>query len=130
MAIHSKILWLDGGVALLAGAFVLLTVDWLIDWYTLPRNLLLFIASANLLYGTYSLTLASYRKRNMYLLLLLVMANSIWSLNCLYLAMMHFHSASFLGLAHLIGESVIVGALAYFEWKWRSHLVTLERKNA
>ena len=130
MNIRSKILWIDGGGAFLAGIFVVLTVDWLKVWYTLPRDLLIFIATVNLCYALFSLSLALIKSPNIVLVILLVVANATWSFNCLRLAINNFTTASFFGIGHLIGEAVIVGTLACCEWRWRKELTKGKRVNA
>ena len=129
MGIRSKILWIDGWAAFLAGIFVFLTVDWLNVWYLLPRDLLIFIATVNLCYASFSLTLALVKRPNIVLVILLVAANSAWSFNCLHLAINHITTASFFGLGYLVGEAVIVGTLACCEWRWRKELTKGESVN-
>lgn len=57
------LLWVDCAAAATAGALVLLLGPWLIEVYRLPRGLLLFIGVTNLLYASYSFTLALRGKR-------------------------------------------------------------------
>ena len=122
MNLRYRILWIDGIAALLAGIFVLLTTDWLTEWYNMPREMLLFIAVVNLTYATYSLSIAMLKKRPLVLIIILVIANLIWATNCLRLAVIFSDNASIFGLTHLVGEAMFVGGLAYLEWRYRKIL--------
>jgi len=124
MNLRKKLLWVDGLGALLAGAAVLLLSGWLHKWYGLPRELLLFIGVVNLMYGTYSTSLAMRSNRPMTLIVLLVIANLIWTMVCLILATRYWETATFFGIAHLVGEGLFVGGLAFFEWRCREFLRT------
>lgn len=102
---------------------MLTLLGWLVRWYQLPRDLLLLIGAANVLYGLYSLSLVVRASRPRSLLMLLVAANSIWAVACVRWATIYAREASVLGLAHLIGEALVVGGLAVLEWRWRDHLL-------
>lgn len=76
-----------------------------------------------LVYGTYSLTLASRRRRPSWSIVLLVVANSAWAFACVWWSMLHWPTASVLGQVQLLGEALFVGALAAIEWRYRRVLV-------
>ena len=116
------LLWIDSGAGLLGGATMLALSAWLTDLYALPRQLLLTMGVANLLYGTYSGLLASRRRRPYGLIVLLVLANATWAIGCLVLTRRFAATASGFGLAHLVGEGLIVGGLAALEWRVRAQL--------
>ena len=119
-----QLLWVDGLGGAVAGVAMLTMGGWLSEWYQLPRELLFLMGWVNLAYGSYSLSLAMRSKRPKPLILLLVVANLVWTVFCLRWAVVFSETASFLGLAHLVGEGLYVGGLACLEWRWRELLRT------
>jgi hypothetical protein len=117
-----RLLWIDCAAGALAGAAVLALGPWLSRLYALPRELLLFVGAANLLYASYSFSLARRAERPMFLVKLLVYANAAWVPVCLGLAASFRGRATVFGLAHLIGEALFVGGLAALEWSQRDQL--------
>ncbi|MBA3890816.1 MAG: hypothetical protein H0X64_09800 [Gemmatimonadaceae bacterium] len=97
---------------------------WLSRLHSLPLELLLFVGVMNLLYASYSFSLAVRAERPLSLITLLVSANAAWVLVCLMLAMTYRQSATVFGIGHLVGEAVFVGALAVAEWTQRGQLAT------
>ncbi|MEM7355330.1 MAG: hypothetical protein AAF657_31250 [Acidobacteriota bacterium] len=124
MQLPRRLLWIDGSGGAIAGILMLLLLGWLTKWYALPRDLVLLIGCTNLAYGTYSLSLARRSQRPKALIHLLIVANLVWGALCLRWAVLHFETASFWGLAHLIGEGLYVGGLGCLEWRWREQLLT------
>ena len=110
------LLWIDCGAALLAGVVVSLLSRWLSDLYAMPRGLIVAMALANLAYGTFSLSLARRASAPRSLIVLLVVANGAWAGGCALAAVLLAGTASAFGLAHLVGESLFVGGLAWLEW--------------
>ncbi len=120
-----NLLRIDSTAALLAGVLTALLAPWLARWYGLPLPVLHGIAAANLLYGLYSGWLASRPPpRPLAGIVLLVGANLAWTFVCFTLAVLFFDALSGLGLLHLIGEGLFVGALALTEWRQRRSLQT------
>ena len=122
MDFRRRLIWTDGSAAALAGVTVLLLSGWLSDLHRLPRALLLLIGVVNLVYASYSLTLARRAQRGPALIVLLVLGSSVWAVLCLRWAFVFSDTASFFGLAHLVVEGLFVGGLAYLEWRWRGLL--------
>lgn len=122
MKLRRRLLWIDGVAALLAGVFVLVALGRLEEWYNISGETLSFIAVVNLTYGTYSLSIAVLKKRPIALIAILVIANLAWAINCLRLAFLFHNTASIFGLTHLVGEAILVGGLAYLEWRYRNLL--------
>jgi hypothetical protein len=118
-----KLLWVDCGAALLAGAAVLSLSGWLSQLYALPQGLLVGMGVANLGYGTFSFSLARRARRPRPLIVLLVVANATWAVLCGLAAVLLAGTASAFGLAHLIGEGLFVGGLAGLEWRRRERLL-------
>ena len=124
MIVRRRLLWIDCTAAAVAGVVVLLIHGWLSGWYGLPQELLIFIGAANVVYASYSGSLAVRARRPKELILLLVAANLLWSMVCIILALTYEDTATLLGLAHLLGEALFVGGLAGLEWRWRELLLT------
>lgn len=121
-ALPQKLLWVDCLAGALVGALLLLLRGWLSELYRLPQELLFFMGMANLTYAAYSLSLAVRRTRPRPLILLLVFANMMWAVACLWWVSVFVGTASFFGLAQLAGEALFVGGLAVLEWRWRDLL--------
>ena len=124
MNLPRKLLWIDCLAGAVVGVLVLSLSGWLSDLYRLPRDFVLFLGVVNLLYASYSLCLARRSQRPMTLIVLLAAANLIWGLACFRWAFVFSETASFFGLAQLVGEGIFVGGLACLEWRWRELLRT------
>jgi hypothetical protein len=123
MYLLRRLLWVDCTAGALAGSAMLLLGAWLSGLYGLPRNLLLFMGAVNLLYASYSFSLAVRARRSRASINLLVCANLAWVPVCLGFAVMFRDSATLFGLGHLIGEAMFVGALGMVEWSQRDQLL-------
>lgn len=117
------LLWIDCIAGALAGVAILVLLNWLAALYGMPINILVFIGVANVLYAGYSLSLAIRRTRTPGVLNALIVANSLWALVCVGLAVQWAGTASLFGMAHLLAEALFVGGLARLEWKWRGRLL-------
>lgn len=124
MKLPRHLLWIDGVAGLTVGAAVLLASGWLSDLYGLPRGVIVFLGAANLAYASYSLPLAMRSERRKRLIEFLAIANVSWAPICWGLAVSYGRSASYLGLAHLVGEGLFVATLGLLEWRWRDQLTT------
>lgn len=122
MRTAKSLLWIDclGGLAV--GILVLAFAEWLSALYALPERLVVTMGVANLVYGTFSLSLARRAVRPRALLLLLVVANISWGVACVITAVVVARQASFFGLAQLLLEGAYVGGLGALEWRYRSDL--------
>ena len=91
----------------------------LTPWYGWSANFTLYIGLVNIGYGCYSgfLTLRLKRKERLTrgTVILLIIANSVWLGQCLTQTWWLYGNVSYLGLAHLMGEGLYVGGLAYLE---------------
>lgn len=97
---------------------------WLGRLYALPVGVIIVMGTANLAFGSFSLSLARRAVRPRQLLLLLVAANITWAVLCATAAVVVAPQASRLGLAHLLLESLYVGGLGALEWRHRTILLT------
>ena len=120
----ARLVWFDGMAGLTAGVVVLMMSSWLAPWYDLPVSLLLFTGGMNLVYGSYSSTLARRSTwRTPRTILALIAANALWSVVCVTLVLVFFEQIHVFGAIHLLGEACFVGGLAVWEWRWREALV-------
>ncbi|MET0552922.1 MAG: hypothetical protein ABW221_07790 [Vicinamibacteria bacterium] len=122
MSWRRNLLWVDCLGGLVAGLIVLSLSSWLVDLYALPRALVVGIGLANVCYGTFSLSLAGRSARPPSLIALLVGANATWAALCAVAAFTLWGTASAFGIAHLVGEGLFVGGLAWLEWSARAEL--------
>lgn len=114
-----NLLWVDCVAGALVGVAMLAFHEPLAKLYALPRGFVLFLGSVNLLYGSYSFSLAIRARRPRALIHLLVFANATWAIVCVVNAILSARSASPFAIAHFAGEAMFVGALAALEWRWR-----------
>ncbi|MCH7314592.1 hypothetical protein [Acinetobacter sp. ANC 3882] len=122
MNIAKNILWVDCCAAGFAGLIVLFASEWFSQLYHLPRYVVIFIGCINLLYACYSFTLANYKKRSLFLINILVIANAIWVMACLIMLGMFWDEMTIFAMIHIGGEAIFVGTLARLEYQWRYQL--------
>lgn len=113
------LLWVDCCAGFIVGAVgLVLTVIWpLSQVLGLPKLLLFAICFANLLYLSYSFSIAIAVLPSVRQVSLLVSVNIVWAVACLFMVASCLGSATMLGLAYLLFEAFFVGCLAYFEWR-------------
>jgi uncharacterized membrane protein YgdD (TMEM256/DUF423 family) len=92
---------------------------WISEHYRLPHNTILFLASANTIYGCYALALALSHKKSLMSIKALAIANSVWVVICAAIVVLYAHTASPIGVFFICGEALFVGMLAFYEWKNR-----------
>jgi hypothetical protein len=112
-----KLLWADGIAGLLAGIILLIFSSRLSAFFNLPESLVKTQGFINLLYCSYSLSLARLRvnsKRSVYILAL---ANAAYALFATGVLMYFFRTASVYGIIYLIAEVIFIGLLAVLEWR-------------
>lgn len=119
MKIANHILWIDCTAAAFAGLIVLLAAQWLSQLYHLPKGVIVSVGCVNLLYASYSFTLANYKKCSLFLIHILVIANSIWVLVCLLMLWIFWQEMTIFAVIHIAGEAIFVGTLARLEYQWR-----------
>lgn len=124
MNLHKYLLWVDCIGAAVVGVTVILLSGWLSELEGLPRNVILFTGLVNLLYGSFSFSLAVRKRRPMRLIKALVWANLAWMPVCVGLVVAFWPSITVFGMAHVLGEGVYVGGLALLEWRHRDLLAT------
>jgi preprotein translocase subunit SecG len=106
--------WIAGAVV---GVLVLSLRGWLAGLYSLPADLLLVMGIVNLAYACVSFTLAMLsRGDSVPLLRMVAVANVIWAVICVVLAVVWFGKGSVFGVASLFGEGLFVGGLGVLEW--------------
>lgn len=110
-----KILWLDtvlGGTTALAG---LLFYDSLTTMLGLTVRFITVVSAVTLLYAVVAVRLATQNPLYVPLLRLLIGANWLWTLVSLVLLLIHYNTATGLGLLFLTLQIAVVGGLAYWE---------------
>ncbi len=130
MRFVQRLLWVDCTAGAFVGVVVLAFASGLSALEGLPRGVLVFTGGCNLLYASYSFSLARRPVRPMSFIMLLVAANLAWVPVCLGLAWYLRDQATALGFMHLVGEAVFVGGLALLEWKNRHLLLTAPPKRS
>lgn len=108
----------------LAGAVMLALSAWLSWLYSLPFWFVIVLAAANLIYGTFSFSIARKSHRTVTLIVALAFANIAWGIFCLLAAFFVSDIASIYGIVHLIGEGLYVAGLGWLEWTERQNLCT------
>lgn len=78
-----RLLWIDCIAGALVGVGVLSASGVLSEWLGLPVELLWITGAANLLYASYSFSLARRTRRSMRSILVLIGANAAWPLLCI-----------------------------------------------
>lgn len=121
---RDRILWIDGAAGTFVGIASLILLSWLVPLYQLPRNIVILITAANLIYGSYALYVASRKKRPIELVIALAAANLTWMFVCVGLLVLYGKQASIFGWLHIAGEGAFVTMLAVLEWRWRFTLQT------
>jgi len=114
-----RLLIFDSVGGLLVGVCVLAFVSPLAAMERQSSTVLMITGIANIVYGMYSGQLAVRASRGARLasaeLRILIYANAAWLPVCFALAAGTASHASWLGIAHLVGEGIYVGVLAWFE---------------
>jgi hypothetical protein len=107
--------WIAGAVV---GTLMLALRGWLAGVYSLPDELLLVMGVANLAYAGFSFTLAMLsRGDRVPFLRVVAVANMLWAVGCVVLAVVWFGKASLFGIGQLVGEAIFVGGLGVLEWR-------------
>ena len=117
-----RILLLDCTGGICVGIAVLGMCQLLSELEGLPLSVVILMGVANLVYGGYSLLVATRQNRTINMIGLLAFANMAWLLVCLAIAAAYRTEITVLGLLHVLGEGVYVAGLGYTEWRMRRTL--------
>lgn len=120
-----NVLHVDGSAGLAVGLVLFALAEWVSELYRLPLNIILFLASANILYGCYALALALSNQRSLMAIKVLSISNSVWLVICVAIVVLYVQTASPVGFLFIGGEALFVGVLAVYEWKNRFVLAEL-----
>jgi hypothetical protein len=123
-AFAPNLLWVDCIGGALAGAVVIALSGWLSRLEGLPQDVLLFTGVVNLLYASFSFSLAIRAERPLRWIKGLVVANLAWAPVCAGLLIAFATTATPFAYLHLGGEAVYVAGLAALEWRYRDLLRT------
>ena len=110
-----SLLWLDCTAAGVVGAAMLTLSGPLASLFGLPRAALIGMAVTNLIYGSFSYSLARQPAAPPSRVKALVVANFAWTAVCVGLAAFFAGPGSWLGAGYILGEGLVVGALAAVE---------------
>lgn len=114
-------LWLDAVAGALAGVLLLTLRDRLAGVFGFPVELVLFNAAANLVYASYSGTLATLTALRIApprrALTLLIVANTTWVAVCAAILSRVWSHGTVVGLGYVSLEALFVGALAVLEYR-------------
>ena len=99
------------------GVLLFALLEWVSVLYNLPVNIVILLASANVIYGIYALTLAFLVTKPVYTITVLAIANAVCI--CIFIALYYVQTASLIGVVFIILEAVFVCILAYYEFKFR-----------
>ncbi|MEQ8849856.1 hypothetical protein [Botrimarina sp.] len=124
------LLWVDCLGAALAGVLVVALAEWLGRLEGLPPRVLLLTGAANLLYGSYSFSLAVRTRRPLRGVERLAIANMAWPAVCVALLTAYAETATPFAYAHLGGEAVYVAGLGLLEWTYRHRLAAVDQPHA
>ena len=117
-----RILWVDCLGALIVGIMVLLICQPLSRWGGLPTTTVIGVGIANLVYGIYSLVVATRHPRPMFLVVMLAFANMTWLFVCVTIVVWNWQQITLFGILHVGGEGMYVAILGFTEWRWRRWL--------
>ena len=98
------------------GLLMFAASGWLRVLYGMTPVLYFSVATANVLYGSYSLSLAIRRHRPLPQLMLLSWANGAWGVVCVAIVMLYHRQLAMYALVHLLVEAAVVFYLACREW--------------
>lgn len=122
MKISSQLLWIDCTAGAIVGLLILLLLNFFSELYALPVAFTAFIGAVNFGYSIFSFSLARQRRRTLLKLKVLVVANLLWALLCLFYVYLFWAEASIFGIAHLVLEFIFVGGIGIAEWRSRGSL--------
>lgn len=117
-----NVLHLDGAAGSIVGLLLFMLQNWVSSLYNLPIAIIHFLATANVCYGVYALSLAFSSNRNLLSISLLAIANALWMVVCVIMVSLFFQTASSIGLIFISLEGIFVIGLAIYEWKNRYQL--------
>lgn len=113
------LLWIDCAAAATVGTATLALRDWIAALHQFPGGLVRFMGVVNLVYASYSGTLAARASRGLTptrrAVDVLILGNAAWCVVCLSLAVVVWPWASAFGLAQLLLEGAFVATLAALE---------------
>ena len=115
-----RILWIDCGAACVAGIVMLAAREWIAELHGLSRSLMMFVGVVNLVYGSYSGSLALRasmgRMPSRLAIDVLIAANFAWSIVCAALVGTTWGSST--GAAQFGLEGCFVAVLAICERRY------------
>lgn len=105
----------DFGMGFIVGAAGLLFSNMFADLFALPENHVTLISMVNLVYASFSLWNYRQNPLNVRCVRILILANSIWPLCCLFFLFHYWSLVNELGVAFYVSNMLFVGGLAQLE---------------
>ncbi|MEM1117986.1 MAG: hypothetical protein AAF845_11610 [Bacteroidota bacterium] len=118
------LLWVDCVSAFVAGVLLLALSGWLSPLLGLPLWFVVGEGVVNLLYGSFSFSLARREVRPLRLVRRLAALNMAWGAFCAVLAVALLGTVTLYGTIHFLLGAVYVGGLGVLEWRNQTDLAT------
>lgn len=120
--IQSNLLWIDCVGGWIVGIATLACHGLLANLYGISEGGVLYLGTANLVYGCGSFLLARLRRRPLIWIRGLAVANMVWGLQCWLLLVLVFPKLTLMGKGQLLLEGAYVFFLGWIEWKYQDAL--------
>ena len=117
-----NLLWIDCLGGWIVGIATLACYGLLANLYGISESGVLYLGTANLVYGCSSFVLARLRSRPLSWIRGLAVANMVWGLQCWLLLVLVFPKLTWLGMGQLLLEGAYVFFLGWIEWKYQNEL--------
>lgn len=112
----SRLLWIDGFSALIAGILLFTLRRFLSEWLGLPVWLLTAQSAVNFCYATYSLSLAQRKHRPKWMIQVLIGGNLAYPVCVVGLLWWYSGTCTVLGVVYFLLEIVFIAGLGVMEW--------------
>jgi len=108
------------------GVLLFALLEWVSVLYNLPVNIVVLLASGNVIYGIYALNLAFLVSKPAYTITVLAIGNVVWAFICIAIVLYYVQTASLIGIMFIVLEAGVVIILAYYEFKLRFVLANVK----
>ncbi|WP_249310647.1 MULTISPECIES: hypothetical protein [unclassified Pseudoalteromonas] len=117
---------MDGAAGFSVGVLLFALLEWVSVLYNLPVNIVVLLASANVIYGINALNLAFLVAKPVYTITVLAIGNVVWAFICIAIVLYYVQTASLIGIMFIVLEAGFVIILAYYEFKLRFVLANVK----
>jgi hypothetical protein len=112
-----RLIWIDAYAALTAVLVLVSFKNIFVSLFNLPEYLFTNLAIVAFCYAIYGFNLARQERFSLLWVKILAIANAVYALFCLYLVIVFYEKATFLGVCYLLFDFAIVALLSYLEWQ-------------